>query len=103
MESTIKDDILAYLLSKGLITRHQHGFLARRSTGTQLIDCLNDWTLNIESKQSLDVIYIDFAKAFDSVVHRKLISKLTSYGISRNLLNWIDNFLTDRYQCVCVH
>jgi len=92
MESIIKDDILAYLLSKGLISRHQHGFLSRRSTGTQLIDCFNDWTLNIENKQSLDVIYIDFAKAFDSVVHRKLIIKLMSYGISGCLLSWLEHF-----------
>ena len=102
MESVIKDELLSYLLSKCLITRQQHGFLARRSTGTQLVDCLNDWTLNIESKQSLDVIYIDFAKAFDSVVHTKLISKLKSYGIGGNLLRWIENFLSDRYQFVSV-
>jgi len=62
MESIIKVDILAHLLSKGLMSRHQHGFLSRRSTGTQLIDCFYDWTLNIENKQSLDVIYTDFAK-----------------------------------------
>jgi len=48
------EDILAHLLSKGLISRHQHGFLSRR-----LIDCFNDWTSNIENKQSVDVIYID--------------------------------------------
>lgn len=102
MESIIKDVILAYLLSKGLISRHQHGFLSRRSTGTQLIDCLNDWTLNIENKKSLDVIYIDFAKAFDSVVHRKLIIKLMSYGITGCLLSWLEHFLTDRFQYVCI-
>jgi len=102
MESIIKDDMLAYLISKGLISRQQHGFLARRSTCTQLIECLNDWTLNIENKQSLDVIYIDFAKAFDSVVHSKLLSKLASYGISGKLLCWIEDFLTDRYQYVAI-
>jgi hypothetical protein len=100
MESIIKDDLLYYLLSKGLISRHQHGFLSRRSTGTQLLDCLNDWPLNIERKESLDVIYIDFAKAFDSVVHNKLISKLESYGIGGSLLFWINNFLFDRLQFV---
>jgi len=100
MESIIKDDLLYFLLSKGLISRHQHGFLSRRSTGTQLLDCLNDWTLNIERKESLDVIYIDFAKAFDSVVHNKLISKLESYGIGGSLLLWIYNFLFDRLQFV---
>ena len=103
MESIIKDELLTYLLSKHLISRHQHGFLSRRSTGTQLIDCLNDWTLNIENKQSLDIIYIDFAKAFDSVVHTKLICKLMSYGISGHLLHWIEHFLTDRYQYVSVN
>ena len=103
MESIVKDELLTYLLSKHLISRHQHGFLSRRSTGTQLIDCLNDWTLNIENKQSLDIIYIDFAKAFDSVVHAKLISKLMSYGISGHLLRWIENFLTDRFQYVSVN
>jgi len=71
-------------------------FLSRQSTDTQLIDCFNDWTSNIENKQSLDVIYIDFAKAFDSVVHRKLILNLMSYGIGGSLLPWIHNFLTDR-------
>ena len=41
-------------------------------------------------------------KLFDSVVHRKLISKLTSYGIRGSLLSWIENFLTDRFQYVCI-
>ena len=86
IESIIKDELLTYLHSKHLISRHQHGFLSRRFTGTQLTGGLNDWTFNIENKQSLDIIYIDFTKAFDSVVHTKLIAKLTSYGISGQLL-----------------
>jgi len=102
MKSIMKQDILPHLLSKGIISRHQHGFLSRRSTGTQLIDCFNDWTLNIENKQCLNVIYIDFAKAIDSAVHRKLILKLVSYGIGGCLLSWISNFLTDRFQYVCI-
>jgi len=102
MESVIKHYILSLLLSKGLISRHQHGFLSRRSTGTQLIDCFNDWTLHIDNKKSLDVMYMDFAKAFDSVVHRKLILKLMRYGISGSLLSWIRNILFDRFQYVCI-
>jgi len=102
MESILKDDILAHLLSKGLLSRHQHGFLSRRSTGTQLIDCFNDWTSNTENEQSLDVIYIDFVKEFGSAVHRKLILTLMSYGIGGCLLSWISNFLTDRFPYVCI-
>jgi len=66
---------------------------------------LSSIVLNIENKQSLlcvGLIYIDFANAFDCVVHRKLIPKLMSIGIGVNLLSSIHNFLADRFQYVCV-
>ena len=49
---------------------------------------------------SYDVVYLDFSKAFDSVVHRKLIVKLKAYGITGNLLKWIAAFLSERVQRV---
>jgi len=90
MKSVIIDSllILVHLLSKGFISRHTQRFLSRRSTGTRLNDCFNDWRLNIGHKQSLDLIYIGLAKALDSVVHHELISKLMSYDISGSLLSW---------------
>ena len=51
----------------------------------------------------IDTIYFDFAKAFDSVPHRRLISKLESYGISGRVLNWIKNYLNERQQTVSVN
>jgi hypothetical protein len=48
----------------------------------------------------VDSIYLDFCKAFDSVVHSKLIYKLKQYGFSGKLLLWLECFLSDRYQCV---
>src|SRR6266536_2005199 len=48
----------------------------------------------------VDVVYFDYRKAFDSVVHRKLLSKLTTYGISGLLLSWISDFLSGRTQQV---
>ena len=48
------------------------------------------------------IAYIDYAKAFDSVSHSKLIIKLQAYGITGDLLNWVKNFLCDRYQCTRV-
>ena len=58
---------------------------------------LNDWTLNIEKKNHQSVAYIDFAKAFDSVCHNKLLLKLTAYGICGSRLNWISSFLSHRF------
>ena len=47
-----------------------------------------------------DTIYLDFAKAFDTVPHRRLLAKLKSYGVDGNILDWIEAFLTGRTQIV---
>jgi len=102
MESIIRDQLMSYLLRNKLITKQQHGFLSRHSTCSQLIECIDDWSLSINSRQNVDVIYIDFSKAFDCVIHSKLLAKLASYGICGKLLLWIQNFLSGRSQAVKV-
>lgn len=102
MESVIKDAMLAYLLEHGLINKQQHGFISKRSTCSQLLECINDWSVSLSHKQSIDVAYIDFKRAFDSVVHSKLYLKLKSLGINGNLLHWICDFLSNRFQAVRV-
>ena len=88
--------MLAYLLENQLISRQQFGFLSECSTCTQLLDCVNDWTLSIRNRHSVDVIYFDFTKAFDSVSHPKLIHKLQAYGFCGRLLCVLSDFLCDR-------
>ena len=95
MESVIKRQVLDYLLRRNLISKHQHGFLSNHSTCTQLIECTNDWTLAINSHNTVDI-------AFDSVCHSKLICKLRSFGIVGKLLTWITEYLSDRTQAVKV-
>ena len=102
MERIITDSILLYLKSNSLITNAQHGFLARRSTCTQLLDTLNQWTTEVSKRMRVDAVYIDFAKAFDSVSHEKLLVKLRAYGIDYELLNWLRSFLSGRTQCVYI-
>ena len=98
MERVVVLDLLAYLQSNNLINKQQHGFLKKRCTATNLLESLNDWTLNIENGRRQPIAYIDFAKAFDSVCHSKLLAKLRQYGVCGSLLEWIGNFLTDRTQ-----
>ena len=102
MEAIVHASILQHLLLHDLISKHQHGFLSKRSTCTQLLDSFNDWILQLNSKACVDVIYIDFSRAFDSVVYPKLFVKLRSYGIQYELLAWIVAFLSDRSQCVSI-
>jgi hypothetical protein len=53
---------------------------------------------NFDSKIQTDIIILDFSKAFDTVPHRKLLHKLSHYGIDGNLLKWLSPFLTKREQ-----
>ena len=97
MESIIKDQMLHYLLQNNLISKQQHGFLARRSTCSQLIECVNDWSLVLNTRNSVDCANIDFSKAFDSVVHSKLCVNLASFGngflpsciLERSVQKWV--------------
>jgi retron-type reverse transcriptase len=66
-----------------------------KSTSTHSLKCCSDWNLALRSCKSVDV-YIDFAKAFDPVVHSKLVAKLSSCGIN----SWIESFLIGRFQYV---
>ena len=100
METIIKNEIFDHVGRFGLLTRHQHGFRSKFSTISQLLECLNDWTSVLDRNKQTDVAYLDFAKAFDSVSHPKLISKLRSLGISGLLLQWIKSFLENRTQRV---
>ena len=70
---------------------------------TQLLEALEEWTSLLDEGNSIDVIYFDFAKAFDSVPHQRLLSKLNSYGIRGNVLQWITAFLRDRKQRVVLN
>lgn len=103
MESFIRDPMLSHMVKNKLFNSNQHGFLPRRNCTTQLLEVIESWYEIIEQKGYIDVIYTDFAKAFDSVPHIRLIRKVESYGIKGNLLSWIKSFLTSRRQRVNVN
>ena len=100
LESLISADLSEFLNDHKLISKHQHGFLKKHSTVTNLLESVNDWTLSLSSSKSVAIAYIDFQRAFDSVSHPKLLHKLQNYGIDGNLLFWISSFLTGRRQSV---
>ena len=102
MERVVVRELLSYLSLHNLISKNQHGFLKRLSTCTNLLECMNDWTILIEDGSQVAVAYVDFARAFDSVTHTKLITKLESYGISDILLEWVKFYLSNRKQCTRV-
>jgi Reverse transcriptase (RNA-dependent DNA polymerase)/Endonuclease-reverse transcriptase len=96
MESLIKEKLMDFVDRNGILTRHQHGFVQQRSCLTNLLETLEAWTEELDSGYGVDVLFLDYRKAFDSVPHRRLIEKLRNLGIRSNLLRWIESFLTDR-------
>ena len=103
MESIIKDKIVEHLQKFNLLNDSQHGFIKGKSCLTNLLEYLENVTKVLDEGDPLDVIYLDFAKAFDKVPHKRLIKKLEAHGISGNVSRWIKNWLTDRRQRVNIN
>jgi hypothetical protein len=100
-EQTLCDCITSYFKVNNLLSNAQHGFLAKKSTITQLILSVNR-TLAIDSGKLIDVAFLDFARAFDSVSHQKRIVILDRIGLRGNILSWIHSYLSQRSQKVLI-
>ena len=102
-ESIIKDQLINHLLENHLIKNTQHGFLSNKSVTTNLLEFLEKITEMFDNNKPLDIIYLDFAKAFDKVPKQRLIKKLEAHGVKGNVLKWIHNWLTGRKQRVVLN
>ena len=101
LEHIVHGNIMRHFDQLNILTDKQHGFRKRRSTVTQLIDTIQGLTSKLRSgKNQVDVILLDFTKAFDKVPHQRFLYKLSFYGIRRGTLYWIEAFLGHRKQQV---
>ena len=103
MESLIRDDITQHLEANKLIKNSQHGFMKGRSCATNLLEFLEKATTVVDGGGNFDVIYLDFAKAFDKVPRRRLMKKVKAHGIRGPLLGWINEWLSGRRQRVVLN
>ena len=103
MESIIRENIVAHLNRYALIHSSQHGFTAGLSCQTNLIEYLNTLTELVDKGHCVDVVYLDFAKAFDKVPHQRLLLKVEGLGIGGKVLSWIKCWLSDRKQRVVLN
>ena len=102
LESIIRDHIMDFLIKHKLINSSQHGFLKSKSCLTNLLCFFEEITKWVDEGSPVDIIYLDFQKAFDKVPHQRLILKLKSHGIGISIINWIEQWLTDMRQIVVV-
>lgn len=103
MEKILRSAIVHHLQANNLLSEKQFGFISGRSTTTQLLYFLDSCVNKIADGEVVDTIYLDFAKAFDTVAHKRLLVKLQAYGITGKLYDWINDFISGRTQVVNVN
>ena len=92
--------IMNHLKNNQVLSDSQHGFRAGFSCTTQLVSLIDDVSYNMDARRQVDMILLDFSKAFDTVPHHRLLQKLKYYCIDNQIIKWITKWLTSRKQRV---
>ncbi|CAM5172065.1 unnamed protein product [Eretmochelys imbricata] len=103
MEQVLKESILKHLHERKVIRNSQHGFTKGRSCLTNLIAFYDEITGSVDEGKAVDVLYLDFSKAFDTVSHSILVSKLRKYGLDECTIRWVESWLDCRAQRVVIN
>ena len=101
-EKIIRSRVLNFWTDHQVLNPNQFGFTKGKSTLAQLLSSFNDWSSSRNNSKTTDCIFLDLAKAFDSVPHERLLLKLQRHGIEGSLFLWFRNFLTNRQQRVVI-
>ena len=91
---------MTHMYENELLSEHQHGFVRNKSCITNSLEALDYLTWNEWQRTPSDVVFLDFAKAFDTVPHSMLLLKLKGYGVCVQLVKWTQAFLSKRKQRV---
>ena len=101
-ERVFRKKMIKFIEDNMLLSNNQHAFRRGRSCISQLLQHWDEILHSLQNNVNIDVVYLDFAKAFDKVDHYILLKKLHQFGIRGKLLAWIEEFITDREQQVLV-
>jgi hypothetical protein len=102
LEHIVVSNMMSHFDSHNILADCQHGFRSKRSCETQLIGLTQELHEHLDNREQMDMIVLDFSKAFDKVPHKRLMSKLNNYGVCGPTYDWIRSFLMDRSQRVVV-
>ena len=103
LEQLIYNKVNKFITDNNILCLHQFGFRQQHSTTQQLLIFLTNVHHALNNCPKCDVIYLDFKKAFDSVPHQELLLKLWKVGVVGSLWRWFREYLSNRYQHVCIN
>ncbi|CAM5077342.1 unnamed protein product [Eretmochelys imbricata] len=93
MEQVLRESILKHLEERKVIRNSQHGFTKGKSCLANLIAFYDEITGSVDEGKAVDVLFLDFSKAFDTISHSILASKLKKYGLDEWTIRWIESWL----------
>ena len=96
MEKEVHRQVYSFLVEHNLLHPAQHGFRQMRSTQTALLNVVDQWLKNMDNSEVTGVVFIDIAKAFDTVKHSLVIDKLQNIEIKNLELEWFRSYLNNR-------
>ena len=102
LERLIHKQLASYFDEHGLLCISQSGFRRKHSTETAVTYFADEILMNMDKGEVTGCVFIDLAKAFDTVDHDILISKLKNYGVCDESLQWFENYISGRKQLVCI-
>jgi hypothetical protein len=103
LETIVKDRLMSHLLENKLIGESQHGFMPGKSCASNLVEFMDFVKEAVNKGNAVDIFYLDFSKAFDKVPHKRLVEKMKAKGVEAGVVRWIESWLSDRTQRVCIH
>ena len=103
MEHVIFSQTLGHVDKYEILFHFQHGFRPNHSCETQLLNTVEDLSHRLDKRKTTHLLILDFSKAFDTVPHGRLRSKLKHYGITRRTNKWIVSWLCHRQQRVVLY
>ena len=102
-EKLVYRQVSSFLTLNGILLEQQSGFRQKHSTETALLSSTNEWLFNMDRGSLSGVLFLDLKKAFDTVDHHILLSKLELYGIKGTSLKWFESYLSGRNEICFVN
>ena len=96
LKRVVQDQVKLHLQTLNLLCDCQCGFREGYSTQDVLQRVTDSWRVNVDQGKYVGAVFLDLSKAFDTVSHNILLSKLPYYGITGKTLDWFTNYLTNR-------